>query len=812
MSKIEGVLKCDICNKNFDISNKRPYIAKCGHSFCKLCILSNNKESNNCPICNIQSVLSIESCIPNLKLEEVIRIIILNNEEKINDKKIIYQKPEIKRNKSPIQKNEISVSHKTLSVYNKGKIRSSTVNKYTSEFKFNNNEPIFFGNSSAKIKNEKIDFEDSKINDEINESIETIPANNDDKNIINLSFKDEMKMILKKNTIEKKDNNNNELDDNIEKNNQNKIKKNESNNKKNNNYYLELDESLDKISRIDDEFLTSNINNNKHLYDININFMSTATQLISSPTDRESDKQENLKIITKNINLDFQRINNNINSVYYKIKNNNPFLKKSSENNSINSSKEKYQTTNLTPKKYIKVFGSNSNTKNETNNSEQINRYSKNKSLVPYKNQLIINNSNSSNLTSMILNNNIKTDRIREEKNEEGKNEIKEKDIKIENNNIIKDNENYNKFIIKKSNSHEKKKEIKNIIHSTKIEPSISSCIPKSDLKLFQNNIQKSKNNLSLSNKLIGLNNSRLEDKIYTLNKIEISIDEIKEKLINELNSQNPIPINYNKYIENIEKSLSNEKLINKETKQNIKNLKLKLNQNKDLIIGFQNPKTLNIKYGIQYSQNGDYYIGEFLNNKKNGNGISILKNGTRYEGSFKNNKHDGYGKLIQIDGEIFAGEWKEGKIEGNGIRYHNNGDKYIGNYKNNLKHGKGNYIFSNGNSYDGNWENGKANGIGKFIFKNGNFYEGEFKDNIICGKGVFNMKNGDSYIGNFKNGLINGKGVYKNYKGDKYTGYFFNGKKHGFGKLVDKNGNLIVSGYWNMDKFIEKKDDEEFI
>ena len=97
MLKIENVLKCDICNKNFDISNKRPYIAKCGHSFCKLCILSNNKESNNCPICNIQSVLSIESCIPNLKLEEVIRIIILNNEEKINDKKIIYQKPEIKR-------------------------------------------------------------------------------------------------------------------------------------------------------------------------------------------------------------------------------------------------------------------------------------------------------------------------------------------------------------------------------------------------------------------------------------------------------------------------------------------------------------------------------------------------------------------------------------------------------------------------------------------------------------------------------------------------------------------------------------------
>ncbi len=800
MSKIEDVLKCDICNKNFDISNKRPYITKCGHSFCKICILSNNNESNNCPICNIKNVLNFESCIPNLKLEEVIRIIILNNEEKLNDKKIIYQKPEIKRNKSPIQKNQISSSHKTLSVYNKGKIRSATGNKYTNAFKFNYNEPIFFDNNNTNIKNDIVNFEDSKINDEINETIETIPANNDDKNIINLSFKDEMKMILKKNTIEKKDNiNDKELDDNIEINNQNKIKKKENIINKNNNYYLELDDSLDKISIIDDEFLTNNINNNKKLYDRNINFMST---------EREKDKEENLKKITKNINLDFQRINNNKNSVFYKINNNNQFLGKSIEKKSINSNEDKYQTTNLTPKKYIKIFGNNSNSKFEINNSEQLNKYSKNKSLIPYKNQLIFNNSNSSNLTSMILNNNIKTDRIIEEKNKEDKNEIKEKDFKIENDNIINDNQNYyNKIIIRKSNSHEKKTDIKNLINSTKINnPSISSYIPKSDLKLFQNNIQKTKNNLSISNKLISLNNSNNEDKTFNKNETEISINEIKEKLINELNSQNPNLLNYNKYIENIEKSLSNNKLINNNTKKNIKNLKLKLTQNKDLIIGFQNLKTNNIKYGIQYSQNGDYYIGEFLNNKKNGNGISILKNGTIYEGTFKNNKHNGYGKLIQIDGEIFIGEWKDGKIEGSGIRYHNNGDKYIGNYKNNLKNGEGNYFFSNGNCYYGNWENGKANGIGKFTFKNGNFYEGEFKDNIIFGKGVFNLKNGDCYIGNFKNGLINGNGIFKKSNGEMYDGGFFNGKKNGFGKFFDKNGNLIHSGYWNMDMFVGDK------
>ena len=50
------------------------------------------------------------------------------------------------------------------------------------------------------------------------------------------------------------------------------------------------------------------------------------------------------------------------------------------------------------------------------------------------------------------------------------------------------------------------------------------------------------------------------------------------------------------------------------------------------------------------------YYIGELLNNKKNGNGI--LKNGTIYEGTFKNNKYNG--KLIQL--------WKEGKRKWNSL------------------------------------------------------------------------------------------------------------------------------------------------
>ena len=221
-----------------------------------------------------------------------------------------------------------------------------------------------------------------------------------------------------------------------------------------------------------------------------------------------------------------------------------------------------------------------------------------------------------------------------------------------------------------------------------------------------------------------------------------------------------------------------------------------------DFFIGILDENNeLPLKGGL-YTSIGDFYIGEFVNGKKEGYGTIIYSNGTKYEGIFKNDKHDGFGRLSQTDGEMFVGEWKEGKINGNGMRQHSNGDRYIGNYINNIRNGKGHYIFANGDSYDGNWINGCANGFGKFIFKNGNSYEGNFKNNIIYGQGIFNMKNGDTYIGFFKYGLISGKGIYYNIKGEKYVGNFVDGKKDGFGKLFDKNGKIIHMGIWKDNNF----------
>ena len=74
------------------------------------------------------------------------------------------------------------------------------------------------------------------IKDELNDSIETIPLN-EDKSVMNMSFKDEWTTLLNKGLIEKQ---------------LSKVEKEIIISNNNN-----VEDTLDKISKIDDEFLTS---------------------------------------------------------------------------------------------------------------------------------------------------------------------------------------------------------------------------------------------------------------------------------------------------------------------------------------------------------------------------------------------------------------------------------------------------------------------------------------------------------------------------------------------------------------------------
>ena len=160
---------------------------------------------------------------------------------------------------------------------------------------------------------------------------------------------------------------------------------------------------------------------------------------------------------------------------------------------------------------------------------------------------------------------------------------------------------------------------------------------------------------------------------------------------------------------------------------------------------------TLNINYyydkkGIFSEFNTLYYIGEFKNNKCNGQG-KIYKNHFLgkylfYEGNFDNDYFSGNGKMYYQNKEIFyEGQFEKNKIIGKGIKYYKNGKiKFQGN-------------FSNNNCIQGIYYSPDEIKL----------YEGEFKneiplesENII----IYDNNTNKIYEGEIHNGLYEGKGI----------------------------------------------------
>ena len=90
------------------------------------------------------------------------------------------------------------------------------------------------------------------------------------------------------------------------------------------------------------------------------------------------------------------------------------------------------------------------------------------------------------------------------------------------------------------------------------------------------------------------------------------------------------------------------------------------------------------------------YYIGQFKNSLKHGNGTMYDSNGNiKYEGDWINDKPEGNGKEFFEDGEYYIGQYKNGLRHGKGIEYYSNGNiKYEGEYINDKFEGNGKYIW----------------------------------------------------------------------------------------------------------------------
>jgi hypothetical protein len=224
--------------------------------------------------------------------------------------------------------------------------------------------------------------------------------------------------------------------------------------------------------------------------------------------------------------------------------------------------------------------------------------------------------------------------------------------------------------------------------------------------------------------------------------------------------------------------------------------------------------------FGTYTFANGDKYVGEYKDNKRNGQGTYTFADGGVKEGIFENGQFkyaqkvtpivtakktakkssgsnqsslpecpgsplvgsisdvaawDGcegthaFGPSSKHAGQKYVGEFKDGKFHGQGTitfsaPHKSAGEKYVGEYKDHKLHGQGTGTFSApnknaGEKYVGEHKDGKPHGQGTLTFSAPHKYAV------------------DKYVGEFKNGKLHGQGTYTKPDGKVFEGIFENGQ-----------------------------------
>ena len=186
--------------------------------------------------------------------------------------------------------------------------------------------------------------------------------------------------------------------------------------------------------------------------------------------------------------------------------------------------------------------------------------------------------------------------------------------------------------------------------------------------------------------------------------------------------------------------------------------------------------------------------------------GIFTWPDGEKYVGEWKDNKRNGQGTYAYADGDKHVGEYKDGKKDGQGtFTFGPNsewaGDKYVGEFKDGDFNGQGTYTYASGNKYVGEFKDGKRNGQGTFTWPDGGKYVGEFKDGKGNGQGTETFANGNKYVGEYKDDKRNGQGTETFTSGNKYVGEYKDDKRNGQGTFTYASG-TIQEGIWKDGEF----------
>ncbi|MDC0604601.1 trypsin-like peptidase domain-containing protein [Amylibacter sp.] len=219
--------------------------------------------------------------------------------------------------------------------------------------------------------------------------------------------------------------------------------------------------------------------------------------------------------------------------------------------------------------------------------------------------------------------------------------------------------------------------------------------------------------------------------------------------------------------------------------------------------------------FGTYTWANGNKYIGEWQNNKRNGQGINTWADGEKYIGEWQNDKRNGQGNNTWANGEKHVGLYKNDLRHGQGTYTYANGDTYEGVYKNDDRDGQGTYTYANGRKEVGEFKNNALNGYAITYFANGSIdKEGIFKDDEFlyaqtktlpnCPSsgyfhncfGTYEWENGEKYVGEWQNNEMHGQGTYIFSSGNKYVGEYKDGQRNGQGTFTWTDGEKYVGEY----------------
>lgn len=305
----------------------------------------------------------------------------------------------------------------------------------------------------------------------------------------------------------------------------------------------------------------------------------------------------------------------------------------------------------------------------------------------------------------------------------------------------------------------------------------------------------------------------------------------------------------------------------NYQNKEIIKNGHFKPSIANSLYNGEVNDYGLPNGYGMIKDENGNSYIGQFINGLKDGFGEECYSNGDRYEGNFARGKRAGLGVYYYSNGQIYIGKFNDNTREGDFKVINSDNSILYCQFVNDLREGCGSLIMENGEAYDVKFSNDKLIEKQKVNKKSlttnkemkqedkrlfarrivydsctvqGNIWQtmAEAKDtsmiipkNEICGDVMILFDSGAYYEGTILNGKFYGTGTYKSadrkivYQGQfvnnkfdgvgeliegqqVYAGYFSNGMKNGKGSIYTVDGELIETGRYRDGRFIGKLED----